>query len=507
MPQLFANSLSEIEASIRRDEEEKRKSSTLAGLTDIVKEFDVKTRQAKKERKEFEKEKQATSKDFFNTFSKLRESGVEKNLAAQKAREMTGYQGDDFVSPGLESRFEEAQKIAREKAQLGLEASRVGIEAKKADIGKAQAEQKKILAELGAGGEAGLVQTLRAVNPSTATLKQIAEIKQKFPTKTKLIENYFDVTGAKRRINIGEEYGLDAIELSEVNKLASDMFKNKIKTEKGYDNFVRPLLERRSKGETIDQIEDDLRKKGQSPEFQGALRDALQQIVPMNISSERFNEMEDRLGDLSYGKEPGKVLDYLKKQARGAATTTERSQIMAQERLNEFLGEIKGELQAYEDGGGDTNVFTGTTEQALNKIGLTKEPELKKIATRIQAAIQRYRLGVSGKAFNILESEEYNEMFPDMKSVNTLNMAKLEGLSKTIGGDIDFFYRAMMGEDAYETLYKKPLEEIGEEEPEAPEAPEGQGTSERVMINKETEKKMLVEVDSNNNVVRIIREL
>ncbi|MFW9872120.1 MAG: hypothetical protein ACFFG0_03385 [Candidatus Thorarchaeota archaeon] len=295
---------------------------------------------------------------------------------------------------------------------------------------------------------------LSKYNPRTTSLEEVSKIKQQFPMKTKEVEDYFDVASMKRPEIAGEEFGLSSQEISEVNTLADSIYGNKIKSKDGYNNFVRPLLARRAKGETIDEIGDDLRHKMQSPEFQGAIRDALQQIVPFNISDKRFNEIEDRLGDLSQKGDIGKVKDFLKQQARNAGTTTEKVGIRAQERTIEFLSEIEQDLKDFEASGGNTNIFSGTAEQMANKIGLTTNPKIKKIATKIQAAIQKYRLGVSGKAFNILESKEYNEIFPDIKSVSNLNSASIAALIEVFQGDVDFYYSSMMGEDAYNKLYK-----------------------------------------------------
>jgi len=260
---------------------------------------------------------------------------------------------------------------------------------------------------------------------------------------------------------IGVSLGLTPIQVSAANTLAQQLYGSSVmRTDAGYARVVGPIMQRMATGETIDDIADDLRFKGQSVAFTGVLRDAAQQIISKVTSTTAAQNILDRFDDVvtSAGEtgNQSKVRDFLKKMAidQAAGGVEQAKMIMGQERTVEFLDEISQDLQDFEDGGGNTNIFTGTLEAAAAKAGTVVEPELRKLAVKITKARQQYRRSMTGVAFSKGENEEYDEIFPDINKTANFNTAAIDGLREAFRGDVDFFYGFSMGTENYQELFK-----------------------------------------------------
>ena len=250
---------------------------------------------------------------------------------------------------------------------------------------------------------------------------------------------------------------LTAIEMSQANKLAKDTYSaGAVKTKDGYANFVQPIIDRMLAGETIDDISDSMRMAGQSPEFTGYLRDAAQQITS-DYTKKKTDDVFDKLDDIIDQDKPGAVKDYLKKAALDALPSATAGQVRGKERTVEFLSEIQDDLRTFEANGGNTNIFTGNTEKVAKMVGAVNDEELRKIATKINTAIQGYRRSMSGVAFSVPESEEYEAMFPNVDKTSNFNKANIEALTEVFDGDIEFIYSSVMGGDAYNEIFAKSM--------------------------------------------------
>ena len=134
--------------------------------------------------------------------------------------------------------------------------------------------------------------------------------------------------------------------------------------------------------------------------------------------------MDDVDDNLSIGNTEG-VKEQLKRTALNMAGEEQRRRMMGKERTVELLDEIKDDLANFQKSGGDTNIFSGTAEQAAKKVGTVINPEARRIATKIAAAIQSYRLAMTGLQFGLPENKEYKDMFPSINRTINLNYATL----------------------------------------------------------------------------------
>lgn len=230
-----------------------------------------------------------------------------------------------------------------------------------------------------------------------------------------------------------------------------------IRTKDQIEQFLNPIFRRMQDGESIDQIADDLRFAGQSPEFTGNIRFAAQQITSGIASEVLVQRIFDQLDDVLATGDIGQIQDFLKKMSIEHASegVDEARKIKGEERTIELIQEIGQDLRQFEINGGDTNIFSGTAQQIKQKVGAVGDKALAKIATKISVAIINYRRAISGAAFNELEAEEYRDVFPSTKNVAELNSAKLEALEEVFQGDVDFFYDFAMGSDNYQKIFKE----------------------------------------------------
>lgn len=120
----------------------------------------------------------------------------------------------------------------------------------------------------------------------------------------------------------------------------------------------------------------------------------------------------------------------------------------------DLLDSIKNDLIAYTQKKGNTNVFKGTAEQVKNNIaGMTNDPELAALATKIQATIQNYRQFVSGAAFTDKETKEYINLFPSINKTGELNIANIDGLSSIYRTALNSQLGVIMGNKEYNSIF------------------------------------------------------
>lgn len=210
-------------------------------------------------------------------------------------------------------------------------------------------------------------------------------------------------------------------------------------------------------GMTIDEIKDNLRFEGQSTEFSGTIRDAAESIG-FGMTAEKqerfFNSIDRSLED----DDIVRVKEVLIKGAIDTLGTDQAKRLRGDQRAVELFEEIASELAEFEAKGGETGIFKGTKEKVAQKIGRTTDPELARIANKIQIGIQKYRQAVSGLAFTESEAVEYRDIFSSISKTKELNTAKLESATDVLSGNVDFTLSSIIGGTAFEELF-------GENEP------------------------------------------
>ena len=146
------------------------------------------------------------------------------------------------------------------------------------------------------------------------------------------------------------------------------------------------------------------------------------------------------------------AFEYITTQAKQSADSDTRQAINSAESAISALVSIQQGLDAFEAAGGNTWIFAGTAEQVANKIWKTTNPELKKLATQINVAIQKYRQAISWAAFSEQEAAEYAAIFPSTKNDKTLNTALIEWTLDTMLQNLNSSYASILWTDTYTSL-------------------------------------------------------
>ena len=302
--------------------------------------------------------------------------------------------------------------------------------------------------------------TLKMVEALMATKKnqqispegQMATLK-----KTKAL---LDKEGIKAKVNVTAtgvptistepELGLNGLEPDQ--QLQALALARKYGTGRNLKVLVPSIAAQLMEGKTIDQIEDNLRMSGQSPEFSGAIRGAMQNITSKWGAGEKqtaFDEVDDYAGD------PEAQRQAIKRTTLKAATADQQNQVMGKERTADLLNEISGDLEILEKNGTPTNWMTGNIEGLMGRVGLVKNPAMREVATKIAVAVMAYRRSMTGVQFGMIENKEYKRIFPNIDKVSAFNSATAKALTSVFSGDTEKFYKQSMGEKNYTQIFGK----------------------------------------------------
>jgi hypothetical protein len=261
---------------------------------------------------------------------------------------------------------------------------------------------------------------------------------------------YLESGGNNAGNNISSTPGFDALS-SEQQLQALDMARQKGGV-RGVQNFLPSIVAQMNSGVPIDQIEDKLRYSQQSSGMADEWRGAAQSILadsPLGQTNKQMDALDDYLqkGDIDGGK------NYLKRIALEKAPVDQRTPVMGKERTVDLLREIKNDLRVLENNGVPTGFLSGNLENILQRVGQVKNPEMRKVATKIGVALMNYRKSITGAAFAAQETADYNKIFPGINKVGDLNSANIDALNEVFTGDVNKFYQQSMGSGNYKKLF------------------------------------------------------
>jgi len=249
----------------------------------------------------------------------------------------------------------------------------------------------------------------------------------------------------------------DVSDITSEQQLQARALSRKIYGVRGAEFGLPAVYEEMRKGKNIDEIEDSIRYAGQSKEFAGPIRNAAQSIL-MNTSQDKAQTSMDYIDDLVSKGDTEGVKSQLKRLAITQAPAEMQGNMIGKERTIKLLSEIQGDLNTLEKNGVNTNIFSGTAENIASKLGTVKNPEMRKVATKISAALQNYRRSMTGVQFGMPENKEYKVMFPSIGRTANFNTANINALKEVMSGDLDNFYSLSMGEKEYRNIFKQSTE-------------------------------------------------
>jgi hypothetical protein len=112
-----------------------------------------------------------------------------------------------------------------------------------------------------------------------------------------------------------------------------------------------------------------------------------------------------------------------------------------------ILKDLATVLQAYEDAGGDTNIFKGSLDNIAKNIGVAiNDPRYTEIATQLDRVFQAYRQNLTGAAFSEQESREYARINPTKSRSIDLNLSTVRGAYEFTNSYVEGAIRSQVGE-------------------------------------------------------------
>jgi len=151
---------------------------------------------------------------------------------------------------------------------------------------------------------------------------------------------------------------------------------------------------------------------------------------------------------INSGEDP---IATIKNQAKNIAGQTESTKITGFEVASSQIDDIDRLLKEYYSKGGQTGIFKGNYEKAINNLGNVDNPELVGLAVQIAAALQIYRNAVSGTAYSVQEGNDIAAIFPGIDKSEGLNSAIINGRKQAFKSTIDASYRSILG-SAYDKI-------------------------------------------------------
>lgn len=270
------------------------------------------------------------------------------------------------------------------------------------------------------------------------------------------------IAGFSADVGAGTDYPtLERSDVIAAKKTIKDEFGTKYLSQNP-DTLVE-FLDEMELGKTLDDIADDFRARQLSQATQNSemyrqgFANVASGIIGKDNKKTFIDEADRRFqrGDIDGTKE------FMKLNARNSGGVDQKNKIIGSEFTMKFLSDIEEDLREYEKIGGETGIFSGTKEEVARKIGKVIDPERRKIATKIQAAIQTYRRSMSGVAFSVEESKEYSSMFPNIQSELNLNVANLTALNEVMAIQLENFYTLAIGATPYNAIFKANQKEAG----------------------------------------------
>ncbi len=237
----------------------------------------------------------------------------------------------------------------------------------------------------------------------------------------------------------------------QARNLSTQIFGKKAGSDPANIGLIEDLL---ASGETIDSIQDSLRFAGQSAAFTGSIRDAGESIA-LGLSGDKGELFLDSLDRSLEEGNSIRIRELIQNQAFNTLGTEEAKKGRGDARAVELVQEIQADLKAFEDAGGNTNIFKGKSQNVAQKIGKVGDADLARIANKIQLSIQSYRKAISGAAFTESEAKEYKEVFPSTSNTKELNSALIGSLLDVLEGNVEFTVSSVIGSGAYNQIFNE----------------------------------------------------
>lgn len=133
------------------------------------------------------------------------------------------------------------------------------------------------------------------------------------------------------------------------------------------------------------------------------------------------------------------------------STVDEQKELTRQNAIRSSLADIQSALKEAKAKGIDTGIGTYLKSAAGRAAGM-EDPDLTKIRTRMDKALQEYRLAISGAAFGVQEAVEYKDVNPSLYAGSESNNAIINSGIDIANSRIRNFFETPLGSKVYSQL-------------------------------------------------------
>jgi len=177
------------------------------------------------------------------------------------------------------------------------------------------------------------------------------------------------------------------------------------------------------------------------------------QNASLGLTAQAKTQMLGQINNLlSQGDYKG-AQETMTRIATQTATADQKNAAMGRTQAISAMNDILSILNTYVSKSGDTNIWKGSLENALNKIGLSKDESLVKLGGALTIAMQNYRNAITGKAFSDKEIAEYKKFIPNISDTSKLSTAKIQGFVNALNTQQKAFIGSQIGESNYDKIF------------------------------------------------------
>ena len=146
------------------------------------------------------------------------------------------------------------------------------------------------------------------------------------------------------------------------------------------------------------------------------------------------SNLQEFIASGDYNSAYTQIVSSVQQKLKGSPSSKFSEQLIAKNVLSDLTDAIKN----YAALGGNTNIFKGKADDIQTKIGvLATDPKFASIATQLDSAFQAYRQQMTGAAFGVQESAEYESVLPSKDNTLDLNLAKMQGANAYLDSAIN----------------------------------------------------------------------
>lgn len=155
--------------------------------------------------------------------------------------------------------------------------------------------------------------------------------------------------------------------------------------------------------------------------------DVIARVTNGMPASRRYQKL-GTYADLLERDKLGELADQIRQTAIEGENVDLKNQIMNRQNMKASLKDVQAVLTDLQKANVPMNILTGTVEDVTRKLGATTDPRYVALGNRLKNTLINYRRAATGVAFSEKEQADYEAMFPNYRSLPSVNTALIDGM-------------------------------------------------------------------------------